>query len=593
MMKYRPEIDGLRALAVIPVILFHAGFELFRGGFVGVDVFFVISGYLITTILIDDLENKRFSIINFYERRARRILPALFFVMLLCIPFAWMWMLPDALENFGQSLVSTSLFSNNILLMLTSADYWELKAVYKPLLHTWSLAVEEQYYIIFPIFLLFAWRLGKNRVFWIVVFIAVISLLFSEYGWRKDVAANFYFSPSRMWELLAGSIAAFIAHHKGVQKNNFLALVGLAAIIFSIFIYDEEIPFPSLYTIVPVFGVVLLVLYADKNTFAAKILSTKVFVGTGLISYSLYLWHQPILAFARIYQREPLSDTGTYATVLLTFLLAIFTWKFVESPFRNKARFSSARIFGLSSCMIIIFISIGLYLDRSNGAPSRMFTNDAYQRSSHEIKITKVERIAIEQVENHNVNNNHIFIMGDSFAQDIAYLLSYHKPTIKFTLLESKSAIETICDSELVYKIKRLNGSSIIFAYDEGFDVPCINTVIGSAEKKDIKVMFVGTKQFGSNMNWLSRLQLNERMSLCQAPTSKKVDVDLRDLDAIPQENYFSFFRTFSDTGCFPVTNSEGELLSSDRQHFTIAGVEYFANIFLRNHKIKSVLEKK
>ena len=154
MMKYRPEIDGLRALAVIPVILFHAGFDLLSGGFIGVDVFFVISGYLITTILIDDLENKRFSIINFYERRARRILPALFFVMLLCIPFAWMWMLPDALENFGQSLVSTSLFSNNILLMLTSADYWELKAVYKPLLHTWSLAVEEQYYIIFPIFLL-------------------------------------------------------------------------------------------------------------------------------------------------------------------------------------------------------------------------------------------------------------------------------------------------------------------------------------------------------------------------------------------------------------------------------------------------------
>ena len=245
---------------------------------------------------------------------------------------------------------------------------------------------------------------------------------------RKDVAANFYFSPSRMWELLAGSIAAFIAHHKGVQKNNFLALVGLTAIIFSIFIYDEEIPFPSLYTIVPVFGVVLLVLYADKNTFAAKILSTKVFVGTGLISYSLYLWHQPILAFTRIYKREPLTDLFTYIIILSTLLLAIFTWKFVESPFRNKARFSSARIFGLSSCMIIIFISIGLYLDRSNGAPSRMFTNDAYQRSSHEIKITKVKRIAIEQVENHNINNGHIFIMGDSFAQDIAYqVLAFNK----------------------------------------------------------------------------------------------------------------------------------------------------------------------
>jgi len=593
MLKYRPEIDGLRAIAVIPVILFHAGFELFSGGFVGVDVFFVISGYLITIIIINDIENNRFSIIHFYERRARRILPALFFVMLMCIPFAWMWMLPDALENFGQSLVSTSLFSNNILLMLTSADYWELKAVYKPLLHTWSLAVEEQYYIIFPIFLLFAWRLGRNRVFWMVVFIAVLSLLFSEYGWRKDVAANFYFLPSRIWELLAGSIVAFIVHHKGVQKNNFLAFAGLAAIIVSIFVYDEEIPFPSLYTIVPVFGSMMLVLYADKNTFAAQILSTKVLVGTGLISYSLYLWHQPILAFARIYQREPLTDFGIYATVLLTLLLAIFTWKFIESPFRNKARFSQVKIFSLSALMIIIFISIGLYLDRSNGAPNRIFTNDAYQRSSHEIKIAKVQRITIEQVKKHNINNGHIFIMGDSFAQDIAYLLSYHKPAIKFTLLESKSPIETICDDELVYKIHHLKGSSIIFAYDEGFNVPCINRIVSSAEKKDIKVMFVGTKQFGSNMNWLARLNLNERMSLCQAPISEKVNIDLRDADAIPQESYFSFLTTFSENGCFPVTNSEGELLSSDRQHFTIAGVEYFANTFLSNSKIKPILKKK
>jgi len=165
-LRYRSEIDGLRSIAVVPVILFHAGFELFRGGFVGVDVFFVISGYLITMILIEDLENKRFSIIGFYERRARRIATS----ALLChasvsIPFAWLWMLPDPLENFGQSLVSTSLFSNNILLMLTSADYWEIKAIYKPLLHTWSLAVEEQYYIIFPIFLLATWSLGKKKFF--------------------------------------------------------------------------------------------------------------------------------------------------------------------------------------------------------------------------------------------------------------------------------------------------------------------------------------------------------------------------------------------------------------------------------------------
>ena len=592
-MKYRSEIDGLRALAVIPVILFHAGFEIFRGGYIGVDVFFVISGYLITTILIEDIENKRFSIISFYERRARRILPALFFVMFVCIPFAWMWMLPDALENFGQSLVSTSLFSNNILLMLTSADYWELKAIYKPLLHTWSLAVEEQYYIIFPIFLLFAWRLGKSKVFWMIVFMAMVSLLFSEYAWRKDVDANFYFLPSRIWELFAGSISAFIVYYQGVQKNNTLAFLGLVAIIFSIFAFDEKIPFPSFYTLVPVLGVMALVLYADESTIAAKILSTKALVSTGLISYSLYLWHQPIFAFSRIYRQEPLTELVTYIIILSTLLLAILTWKFVESPYRNKAQFSPTKIFGLSACMILIFISFGLYLDRSNGAPNRMFTKDAYQRSSHEIKVAKVERVALEKVEKHSVDNDNIFIMGDSFAQDVAYLLSYHKPIIKFTLLESKSPIETICDSELVYKIARLNGSSIIFAYDEGFNVPCIDILISSAEKKGIKVIFIGTKQFGSNMNWLARLKLNERSSLCQAPISEKIDIDLRDLATIPQENYFSFLRTFSDNDCFPITNSEGELLSSDRQHFTIAGVEYFANLFFLNSNIQSILGKK
>lgn len=160
-MKYRAEIDGLRALAVIPVILFHAGFEVFSGGFVGVDVFFVISGYLITTILIKDIEKKRFSIINFYERRARRILPALFFMMLICIPFALIWMLPNQIRDFSSSLIAVSLFVSNFLFWLQSGYFAEV-AEQKPLLHTWSLAVEEQYYVLFPIFLILAWRFGKN-----------------------------------------------------------------------------------------------------------------------------------------------------------------------------------------------------------------------------------------------------------------------------------------------------------------------------------------------------------------------------------------------------------------------------------------------
>ena len=172
-MQYRPEIDGLRALAVLPVILFHAGFELFSGGFIGVDVFFVISGYLITTIIISEMAEDKFSIINFYDRRARRILPALFFVMAACIPFAWLWLTPTDLKDFGQSLVAVSSFSSNILFWRESG-YFDGAAELKPLLHTWSLAVEEQYYILFPILLIFTWKLGLK---WILILLSIVFLI--------------------------------------------------------------------------------------------------------------------------------------------------------------------------------------------------------------------------------------------------------------------------------------------------------------------------------------------------------------------------------------------------------------------------------
>ena len=358
-MKYRAEIDGLRALAVVPVILFHAGFELFSGGFVGVDVFFVISGYLITTILIEDIENNRFSIVNFYERRARRILPALFFVMLVCIPFAWMWMLPNQMKDFSQSLVAVSLFASNILFW-RERGYFAAAAEEKPLLHTWSLAVEEQYYVLFPIFLILAWRFGKNRVFWMIVVMAAISLLLSEWGWRNKATANFYLAPTRAWELFAGSIAAFIVQKQGVQKNNLLATFGLASIVFSIIFYDKNTPFPSVYALVPVLGVVLLVLYADKETAAAKVLSTKGFVGIGLISYSAYLWHQPLFAFARIRSLEHPSFSLMLALSLLSILLAYVSWRYVEKPFRAKNAITRIHIFSGALALIISFCAVGL-----------------------------------------------------------------------------------------------------------------------------------------------------------------------------------------------------------------------------------------
>ena len=451
-MKYRAEIDGLRALAVVPVILFHAGFELFSGGFVGVDVFFVISGYLITTILIEDIENKRFSIVNFYERRARRILPALFFVMLVCIPFAWMWMLPSQMKDFSQSLVAVSLFASNILFWRESG-YFAAAAEEKPLLHTWSLAVEEQYYVLFPIFLILAWRFGKNRVFWMIVVMAAISLLLSEWGWRNKATANFYLAPTRAWELFAGSIAAFIVQKQGVQKNNLLATLGLAAIIFSIFFYDKTTPFPSVYALVPVLGVVLLVLYADKETLAAKLLSTKGFVGIGLISYSAYLWHQPLFAFTRISSLEHPSLLLMSTLSILSIILAYLSWCYIEKPFRRNDLIKRPYVFLVSVVVGIFFISFGYNGHNSNGFKDRLspqqseflayFDNelpewsynmklgliekywlacdyydlDAYRASNP----TKVPRdIAPECAEKSEVKEL-FFIWGDSHAQQFSY----------------------------------------------------------------------------------------------------------------------------------------------------------------------------
>ena len=427
-MKYRAEIDGLRALAVIPVILFHAGFELFSGGFVGVDVFFVISGYLITTILIEDIDNKRFSFVNFYERRARRILPALTFILLVTTIISYFILYPTDFKDYSRSLLSVVLFISNIFFWRES-DYFATEAELTPLLHIWSLAVEEQFYVLFPVFLFLAWRYGKNRVFWIIVVMAAISLLLSEWGWRNKANANFYLSPTRAWELFAGSIAAFIVQKNGVQKNNFLALLGLAAIIFSIFFYDETTPFPSVFALVPVLGVVLLILYADKETLAAKCLSTKALVGIGLISYSAYLWHQPLMALYRRKTGIELDLIESSLLILLIFTLSVLTWKYIEKPFRNGRRFNSKFIYAASLVSLFGLSAIALAIYKTNGASFR------YQLPSKPLSWANVKchgAVDVAQYEDalgeclgKNVSkaSGDIYLVGDSHAAQITFAL--------------------------------------------------------------------------------------------------------------------------------------------------------------------------
>lgn len=380
-MQYRAEIDGLRAVAVIPVILFHAGFTFFSGGFVGVDIFFVISGYLITSIIIDENKNGRFSIIQFYERRARRLLPALFFVLLVTTVLGWFWLLPNEYRQYSQSLLGVASFTSNIFFYLTGG-YFGGGNDLKPLIHTWSLSVEEQFYVLFPLLFLLVARTRTKLQYFILLALVIASLSFAQWQSSRDTAFNYLLLPSRFWELAAGSIIAlYLSSSPPVPSNtyfkNLLAIIGSFFIIASVIFFSKDTPYPSLYTVLPVLGVSLIILYADQSTWIGRLLSFKAVVSIGLISYSAYLWHQVLFSLAR---HRAAMEPGPAAFGLLTaitLIVAYLTWRFVEQPFRNRQKFSRKTIFVFSLSGIVIFSAFGLAGHFTNGFESRLPDNVA------------------------------------------------------------------------------------------------------------------------------------------------------------------------------------------------------------------------
>lgn len=337
---YRSEIDGLRAIAVMAVIVAHSGLGWLPGGFAGVDVFFVISGYLITGILLREMSADNFSFRRFYVRRARRILPALFVMLAVCWVSAAFLMTPSQFKDYALAQASTVIF-------LSNAYFWSLfgyfspSAAEQPLIHTWSLAVEEQFYLLFPILLLILWRVGRLRAVSIgVILIALLSLGVSEWGWRHKPEANYFFSLSRFWELLVGSLCALIERRHKSHRSS-LAWLGMALLIGSLALLNKSLPFPSIYAMGPVVGTALLLLFAREGTGVGRILSLPVLTGLGLISYSTYLWHQPVFAFAHL-SGWLSGDEG--ALVLPVILIAIvlllgwLSWRLVELPWRHEVK---------------------------------------------------------------------------------------------------------------------------------------------------------------------------------------------------------------------------------------------------------------
>jgi peptidoglycan/LPS O-acetylase OafA/YrhL len=359
-LHYRPEIDGLRAVAVVPVILFHANPSLISGGYLGVDIFFVISGFLITLLLIEDLQEGRYSLARFYERRLRRILPALLVMVAGAMVLAWGLMLPRAFGNAAHSAAATGAFLSNVFFWQTT-DYFDIDALAQPLLHTWSLAVEEQFYIVFPVMLALVWQRVRTRsVFWGLVALTLASLALAQWGTYAHPKVNYYFTLSRFWELLFGSIGAFSVRFRTIRPNGVLSGLGLVAILGSMVLFRQTTAHPGVITLIPTLGALLILVWADFATPVGRGLSLRPMVGIGKISYSLYLWHFPIFSFAAAF--GPVSAEAWHIALQIAVIAGVSaaSWRFVETPFRvRRTGRGPAKTLWVSGAAIAVTILLG------------------------------------------------------------------------------------------------------------------------------------------------------------------------------------------------------------------------------------------
>ena len=484
---YRPEIDGQRALAVIAVILYHAkinihGDIIFSGGFIGVDIFFVISGYLITSIILNDLNNNNFSLLNFFERRVRRLLPVLLFVIAVFLPLAWLYYFPFDLKHFAKLASSSIIFFSNFAIWESGMQYAAKSSLLEPFLHTWSLAVEEQFYIIMPLILIFCFKYLKRNILIIFIIGFMLSLSLAEYGSRYHPLPNFYMLPTRGWELLAGSILAKLEINYGRRNHSFLTKIfpsfGLILIILSFIFFDEETRHPSSITLIPVIGIMMIIWFADEKEYLTKFLSNRLLVGIGLISYSLYIWHYPIFAFARYLHLV----NGTFLNYVIIFLLivvlSVLSYFFIEKPFRNKNTVSTKNLFFSVTIIATLLIAMNSYIFLNKDG---WFANRFSALSSETFiepwsVVKKNDQICYDRLKDNctfnEKGNPSLFVIGDSQLSTISESMVKMsiKNNYKLTLFNFTECIyvpnfdhyatnairKKVCNSELQKNRKKL-----------------------------------------------------------------------------------------------------------------------------------------
>ena len=421
-MNYRAEIDGLRALAVLSVVFYHASVPFFSGGFIGVDVFFVISGYLITSIILNDLNDGNFSITSFYSRRIKRILPALISVCFFSSILSIFFLNPAQLNEFGNNLVGVATFLSNIVLLFTQG-YFDQATELNPLIHMWTLSVEEQYYIVIPLLLtaLYYFNL-KKAILLVIGLFTFLSLIISIT--LTDVSENsflnslsFYSIFSRSWELLAGSLISILILSKPnlVFKksiNDLWILSGLLMICIPVVVYDSSTPFPGIHSIPVILGTSILIIFLNKNSIFFKIFSNRLVVGIGLISYSLYLWHQPLLSFTRVYFLN--SSSLHYLSILMIFcsvLVSYLSWKFIEKPAR-RSQLNDKKVIITGLISLVLLLLLGLFIKNISSGYEREMANQLSKNQFIYFQNMDERQFALERINLHT--KPHTVIIGSS-----------------------------------------------------------------------------------------------------------------------------------------------------------------------------------
>lgn len=572
-MKYRSDIDGLRAIAILPVVLYHTGFSIFQGGFVGVDIFFVISGYLITGIIHDEIGQNRFTIAGFYIRRIRRIFPALFAVLFCSSVVAVRIMLPRSFETFGQSVVAATLFVANIFFW-TESGYFGAAAETKPLLHTWSLSIEEQFYLLFPFVLLLIHRKFQGRWRFILLPAALVSLVFSIWGVWVEPSAAFYLIPSRAWELLIGSFLALgllpQCAHRGVRECT--SFLGLLLILWAVFFFSAQTPFPGWHALAPCIGAALIIhAGTGGSSLVARLLSLRVMVFVGLISYSLYLWHWPIMVFARELLAGNFSNAAALTVVAVSFLLAFLSWRYIERPFRKPGLHKPIKVFALAAILMTISVCFGSLVNYSEGWPGRFGDQlislegdlESYNLGTCFLKEDQPasqwqgERCVVQEGHSHNV-----LLWGDSFAAHYVPGVMANPQLIDANIIQySAGGCAPVFDFNPAYRpyckefsagadgvITDYDIHTVVMAaawqlaLDNGLSFEALKSTMARLRAKGIRVIVIGqSPRFSASVQ-----DVSNRATIRGADIStSKVDIDLARLNA--QLKYIAGSENFVD----------------------------------------------